>query len=495
MAQTLGLPVSRLIDVTVNLAPSPTPFANFDTLLVVGDSNIINVDERIRSYDSLLSVAGDFGTNAPEYLSAELFFAQVPQPQQLFIGRWAQSATAGINIGGPLTAAEEVQANWTAITAGSFHVVVGGVGNDFIGMDFSGTMNLNGVAFVISTAMTGIATCTWNGSQFIIQSVATGLSATVSYLTPVAPPTGTDISAMLRMDSATAETLVAGIAAETALQAVILLDGVRTFWYFMTFASSHITDNDHASIAAYIEAAANPHMYGITTAEAAALTTTDSTSIGHLFKVAGYRRTAVQYSSTNLYAITSMFARGCTVDFEGSNSAITFMWKQEPLVSPEFLGATQADALDSNNYNYLAEFNVDVAIIVNGKTASGFFVDEIWGTDWFANNIQINLFNLLLDATKIPQTDPGVQLLVNTTEASCVQAVTNGLLAPGVWQSGGFGALNQNDQLPKGFYVFAPPVATQSPADRAARKSPLIQVAAKLAGAIHTVDVLVNVNR
>lgn len=495
MAQTLGLPVSRLIDVTVNLSPSPTPFANFDTLLVVGDSDVINVDERIRSYDSIDSVAGDFGTNAPEYLAAELFFSQVPQPNQLFIGRWAQSATAGINIGGPLTAAEEVQSNWTGITAGSFHVAVGGIGYDFIGLDFTGTVNLNGVAFVISTAMTGVATCVWNGIQFVIKSVATGVSATVSYLTAVSPPTGTDISALLRMDSATAESLVAGINAETALQAVVLLDGVRTFWYFLTFASSHVTDSDHANVAAYIEATANPHIYGITTSEAAALTSTDSTSIGRLLRVAGYRRSAVQYSSTNPYAATSMFARGCTVDFSGSNTAITFMWKQEPGVSPEFLGATQANALDSNNYNYLAEFNVDTAIIVNGKTASGFFIDEIWGTDWFANNIQINLFNLLLDATKIPQTDAGVHLLVVTTEAACVQAVTNGLLAPGVWQSGGFGALSQNDPLPKGFYVWAPPVAVQSPADRAARRSPLIQVAAKLAGAIHTVDVRINVNR
>ncbi|MCT9017190.1 DUF3383 domain-containing protein, partial [Cupriavidus gilardii] len=47
----------------------------------------------------------------------------------------------------------------------------------------------------------------------------------------------------------------------------------------------------------------------------------------------------------------------------------------------------------------------------------------------------------------------------------------------------------------KGYYVYAPPIALQSQADREARKSVSFQVAAKEAGAIHTVDILVNVNR
>jgi hypothetical protein len=77
----------------------------------------------------------------------------------------------------------------------------------------------------------------------------------------------------------------------------------------------------------------------------------------------------------------------------------------------------------------------------------------------------------------------------------CAQAVVNGLLAPGTWTQAGFGSLNQGDYLSKGFYVYAPPIALQNPADRAARKSVTFQVAAKLAGAIHTVNVLVNINR
>jgi hypothetical protein len=97
--------------------------------------------------------------------------------------------------------------------------------------------------------------------------------------------------------------------------------------------------------------------------------------------------------------------------------------------------------------------------------------------------------------TKIPQTDAGNQTIITMIESVLSQAVRNGLLAPGVWQSAGFGALSQNDFLAKGFYVYAPPIAQQNASDRAARKSVTFQVAAKLAGAIHTVDILINVNR
>jgi Protein of unknown function (DUF3383). len=135
-------------------------------------------------------------------------------------------------------------------------------------------------------------------------------------------------------------------------------------------------------------------------------------------------------------------------------------------------------------------------IIQPGVVASGDFIDTIFGADWLAIDIQNTVYNLLYTSpTKIPQTDSGNHLIATGIEAVCAQGVENGLLAPGTWTQAGFGALNQGDFLPKGYYVYAPPISLQNTADRAARKSVTFQVAAKLAGAIHTVDVLVNINR
>jgi len=128
--------------------------------------------------------------------------------------------------------------------------------------------------------------------------------------------------------------------------------------------------------------------------------------------------------------------------------------------------------------------------------SSADFADVVAGTDWLALTIQTSLYNLLYTSpTKIPQNDVGANLMVTTIEAVCSQAVNNGLLAAGVWNSSGFGRLAQGDFLPKGFYVYAPRVADQNPVDRAARKSVPIQVAAKLAGAVHDISVSITANQ
>jgi hypothetical protein len=141
-------------------------------------------------------------------------------------------------------------------------------------------------------------------------------------------------------------------------------------------------------------------------------------------------------------------------------------------------------------------YNNNTAIIEPGNNVSGVPIDIITGTDWLALDIQNAVYNLLyLSTTKIPQTDAGNHQILTVMEAILSQAVDNGLLAPGTWTAGGFGALNTGDFMPKGFYVYAPPIAKQNVADRSARKSVTFQIAAKLAGAIRTVSVIINVNR
>ncbi|MBP1000588.1 DUF3383 family protein, partial [Serratia fonticola] len=97
--------------------------------------------------------------------------------------------------------------------------------------------------------------------------------------------------------------------------------------------------------------------------------------------------------------------------------------------------------------------------------------------------------------TKVPQTDPGITRLLTSVNGSLEQGGTNGLIAPGVWNGDPVGELNTGDTLTAGYYTYAPPVASQSQAERDARRAPVIQCAIKLAGAVHFADVIINVNR
>ena len=491
-----GLPVSRLIAASVFLNPQAAATANINSLLILGDSDVIDTDTRIVSYGTIEEVAAAFGSNAPEYLAALLFFSQAPKPNQLYIGKWARTATAGRLIGGPLSAAEQAMANFTGIADGSLKIAIdGGAATEINDLDFTGAANLNAVAAIIDAELAG-ATVTWDAVNacFVIKSGTTGAASSVDF--PVAAVAGTDLKALMDLQQADGARSVDGIVAESALAAVTLIDAKPTYWYGLTIAYAALADADHMAVAGYVEAASKPHLYGVTTADANALNANDATDIGSELEAAGYTRTFAQYSSTTLYAAASMFGRILTTNFNANNTTITLMFKQEPGVTAETLTTAQADALDAKRYNYFATFDNDTAIIVNGWCSGDAYIDEMVGLDWFANRVQTDVYNLLYTSpTKIPQTDAGNQQIANTISASCDAAVNNGLLGPGTWNAPGFGQLKQGDYLPSGFYVYAPPLALQSQADREARKSVPFQIAAKLAGAVQSVDILINVNR
>jgi hypothetical protein len=305
-----------------------------------------------------------------------------------------------------------------------------------------------------------------------------------------------DISVLMAATSTSSGAYVSqGAELETALDAAAFFDhNYGQNWYAMTILGA--SDADHQDVASFIQATTSKHIYGVSTQEAGVLSAVSTTDIAYLLKQLQLSRTAVQYSNSNPYSVCSLFARILTTNYLANNTVITLMYKQEPGIVPETLNVSQITALEGKNCNVFVAYNNDTAIIEKGVMANGTFIDIVTGTDWLALTIQTSVYNLLYTSTtKIPQTDPGNHLIATAIEDVCVQGVTNGLLAPGIWQSGGFGTLVQNAFLPKGFYVYAPPIATQNASDRAARKSVPLQVAAKLAGAIHTVDIIINVNR
>ncbi|HCT8014880.1 TPA: DUF3383 domain-containing protein [Klebsiella pneumoniae] len=295
-----------------------------------------------------------------------------------------------------------------------------------------------------------------------------------------------------------AKTLAEGEAGavETLLQAVNACLQY-TNWYGLAIAdSADLVEADVISVAAAIEASSLSRILAVTTDDVNVLVAGNTDNIGYKLKAAGYARTFWQYSSSSKYAAISAFGRAFTVNFTGSNTTITLKFKTEPGITYETLTTAQAAAIDAINGNVYVYYANDTAIIQQGVMANGDFFDERHGLDWLQNYVQTNLYNLLYtSATKIPQTDAGVTRLMTNVEASLDQAVNNGLIAPGVWNGGPIGQIESGDTLTKGYYVYADAVANQAQSDREARKSPVIQAAIKLAGAIHYGDVQINVVR
>ncbi|HEJ7839681.1 TPA: DUF3383 domain-containing protein [Serratia marcescens] len=490
-----GLPVSNIVNVTVNMALRAAQGRNFGALLIVGGSDVIDGSQRMRSYSGITDVGADFGMEAPEYKAANLYFQQTPQPRTLYIGRWIKEDQAALLRCAILTPAQQAISTWASVTDGAMKISIDGTNKTITAVDFSAETNLNGVAARIAEKLS-TANVTWDAvnSRFIITSKSTGASSAVGYGS--ANTTGTDISAMMGAVQNAGALAIPRAAAENIQSCIYKLADMSTGWYGLQIADTSLSDDDVISVAAFIQSDDVSRIFGYTTQNTGVLDLDNENDIASKLKNAKYGRTFIQYSSASPYASASIFGRAFTVNFLGNNTTITLKFKQQPGIAAETLTQTQAKTLTAKNCNVFVNYDNDTAIIQEGLMCNGDFFDERHGLDWLQNYVQNNLYNVLYTSTtKVPQTDPGITRLLTSVNGSLEQGVTNGLMAPGVWNGDPIGNLATGETLTTGYYTYAPPIASQAQADREARKAPVIQCAIKLAGAVHFADVIINVNR
>lgn len=480
------LPVSRVVSVSVSMSPTAARGRNFGAMLMLGASDVIDTDERIRIYSSIDDVATDFGVDAPEYRGAQAFFAQSPQPATCYVGRWAKTATSGLIKGRILALSEQQISLFNSIEDGSFDVTIDGSVVNVTAVNLSEASNLNAVASAVTEKLNSKGKCVWNGERFVIKSATTGTSSTVSVVT------NTGLSAQMGLDSGT--TMINGNQAESLEEAInVLLD--YPSWYGL-YLCEDVEDEEIQAAATLIQAASPSRIMAFTTSDTAELDGARQDTLCSKLKSAGINRAIAVYTSSGQAAGASVLGRMATVNFNGSNTTITLKFKQLPGVPAEYLRTSQADSLRDKNVNVFAAYQNDTSILQEGITCGGWFIDETHGLDWLQDTIQTAVWNLLYTSTtKIGQDEAGSTSIVSTITRALDQGVTNGLIAPGVWQGDEFGELSKGDTLSTGYYVYIQPLAEQLQADREARKAPPVQIAVKLRGAVHSVDVSIIVNR
>jgi hypothetical protein len=212
-----GLAVDDFVPISVTVAPPAVPYSNIGVPLMIGDSKIIDVNERVRQYTSLTGVATDFGNTAPEYLACVPYFGQEPQPELVYIGRWASTSTSAELEGAYLTTEQQLLTNFTGITSGGFYIEVDGFGYAITGLNFSTATNLNGVAAEVQTQLmtvVGDVGCVWNASygQFIV--TVAGVSGPTSTIGYANVPTAVGLITLTGQPTATHTISLGGTAVE-----------------------------------------------------------------------------------------------------------------------------------------------------------------------------------------------------------------------------------------------------------------------------------------
>lgn len=489
----MNIPVNKVVKVTISTTPAFPQRKGFGELLIIGASTVLPVAERMREFSDIVDVGAAFGTSSQEYKAAAAWFSQRPAPTTLRIGRRFMVDVAGENLGS-LNHTKDT-ALWQAVTAGALDVNIDGTVYNVTGLDFSTDLSLAAVAARITAALvtagaTGAAV-DYTGSRFVIRSGSTGVSSAVGYTT--APATGTYIGVMLGTDATLLPTLSKGALAESAATCLSKMQDFNDAWYGFHWTKEAATVQDWKDSGEWAEALVK--IFGYTTSDQNVKDPLVTGDIASYFHEKGYRRTFGMFDSDDDYATVSAIARAFVVNFNEQNSTLTLKFKVLPGQTPEPITTADKLALDAKKINYYTRFG-ESAMLAESTMADGTFFDEVHGLDWFQNAIETNVFGFLYTRkTKVPQTDKGMQLIVQQVENACKDAVNNGLLAPGQWNGGEFGQLETGTYLKTGYYIFAHPMASQNIGDRHARKAPPIQVAAKGAGAIHFVDIGVEFDR
>jgi hypothetical protein len=197
-------------------------------------------------------------------------------------------------------------------------------------------------------------------------------------------------------------------------------------------------------------------------------------------------------------AMAAVFSAQMSTNFAGQNTTLNLNVKTLQGVTAD-TGITPAvlTTCQTLGVNVYASIQGVAKFIANGGP-NFIFMDNVYNLLWFANALQIGIFNALaMTSTKIPQTEAGMTVLKNAVIAVCQQAVLNGYIAPGTWQSTDtFGDLKSflRNIVQLGYYIYSQPIGDQSEAVRETRAAPLMQLAVKLAGAINTASLLVFFN-
>ncbi len=470
--------------------------------LMTSQLGTLSSSNRYGIYRTASAVAADFGTNSDVYSHALAFFSTSPNPANsggyLVIGYWraAEETVAAIaaSLTGPQLVAETVIGQLQTISDGSFDIDIDGTTEEISGLDFRTTTELSDIVTLLNDELSGgTASLSTDGLSIVITSDTTGASSTITNTSEGS--TGTYVGSLLGLGLGDGNGLVQGaaadtLAAETKLAAVTELKNQVNFKALVFIAKP--VDADVTALSAWAKAN-NVIMYDVFSSPDNLEVAVSNVVWSN--KLASGKNYRCIYSKVNNRKLaTSYMARNHTVNFGAENSAITMNLKELSQVAESYTDTeiTKAQRVGLDIYTT----SKDVPKLLT--SGANDFTDNVYNSIALVDAVQTDVFNVLgSTSTKIAQTKKGVKVLIDQCEKTSRGFARSNVIGAGTWTSSdSFGDLAtfKRNISENGFYWLAQSLADQPQSEREARKSPVLQGAVKYAGAIHSVDIIINLN-
>lgn len=505
----MSLSINQVVNISVEQSSSGATKRDMSVIAIFTDEMCDQFyDKNTRSVvvSNADDVAKLFGTDSRVYKAAQGLFSARPKLKTALVAKYVKTAvqvdSLPAKIAGSSVSVSYV--NYKSITDGYFSFIAGGNVIDIAGLSFSTASSLEDIATIINTAVSAKTAEKFKvvydttGNRFILQSVTPGvnLDLNLGYVYDHELD-GTYIGDKLNLIDGKA-TLYKGsnsttLVAESISDALVALQNSYQNWYGAYFANV-ITDSELTEAHDWI-ASADMKVLGYTETRVANLEYSDSNVLKKLAKK-NSGRLMVQYNNTgDEFAGIEMMAIALSTIWTGINTAKTVKFKQQNSVTSDdkitLDEATQCRRLGINFYTDYSGVNM----LAEGTMLGGTFIDITTGLDAFTDALQVQLFNTLQGrASKLAQTDADQAVLIASASVTGEQFKNNHFLGKGKWMGEDIGELSYGDSLESGYYFYSDSFDTQDTSDRNARKMMPINVALKLAGAGHSVDVIVKYN-
>jgi hypothetical protein len=536
MAQTPPLALSNIVNISVTVSPSAVTANSFNQGLFVGPSTVIpsyGTNPRLRQYPApgTAMLSDGFTSVSPEYIAAQIYFSQTPQPQYIWIGRQDLTAIGTIAVDGR-TVTDGVMSSSVAPThlaSATANFQAGDVGAAIviIGAGAAGANLTTTIASVTSTTaavLAGSCLTTVTAAQTSIGFTGSGYHA--NDVVSITQAGGTYGFATILTVGAAGQVLTIGVnpgtqgtgyttatalptvaispsigtglevnitAGESLLQATQACRAASNTWYGLSVNNPSDTDNLLISEWAdplwqttryYPWSASSGIPNGTAGNVALQLQTLELRVLGT------YATTQSGLYPNNIYAAAGLMGVEMGLNTGLANSFFTVAHKPIVGIAPEPLTQTQYTNIINAGFSAYGDFGGQSNMLEPGFMSNG-SPSYLWiNLAMLVQSLQINTMAVLRNNPAVAQTNSGQQLLIHAANDACDTAVNIGFLAGATWNGVTFNiagvSLTDGEALPSGYKNQSQPYSAQSANDRAAGKAMPIYSAITTAGAVQS---------
>jgi hypothetical protein len=432
---TPSIPASQLVSVTPGVLGAGGNPLSLNAVFLTADPSV--PIGTVMPFSDQQDVANFFGPASVEAERAGIYFSGFANadslPGTLIFAQYNTAAVAGYLRGESLAG---VALTTIQGLSGTLTFSVDGVSSVSAAINLASASSFSNAATLITAGIAGgtpgnAAVCTYDSQRaaFVITSSTTGASSSVGF------PTVDSLATGLGLTPAAGAVLSPGAVA--AVPATLMASIVALTQNWFTFTTI-VEPNDAAKelFAAWVQTTNDSYLYVASDSNVAALSANASSTFGAIVAAAADDGVLVNYDTTG--GDISAFVCGmiASIDFNETAGRITLAYKSQAGLTPQITGATQANNLIGNGYNFYGQYatpNQAFQFYQNGAIAGRWLWTDAYVNQRLLNSaLQLALMELLANTKSVPYNNQGYGLIRAAAADPINTALAFGAIQPGV---------------------------------------------------------------